>query len=323
MFLFENLLVCINIIDDGNQSLEMGSPELKSLHTKTQFNLTQLGFRNVDCTIEKSVLTSDAHRRIRKQNLVLIESGALVGDINEYYWPRDKHGSLKDKNDESYHVLANGCGCNDSECNVSAIKSCIESIELVTVKDDEVIAYQVEPENGIHDSQWGVQVLESQGVQLIQDNQAFNDVLMNMYNGCYGVVTRIYVRMENAYYLTPYSEKVLLKNWEKRFDEIVKCINTNGEVEDWQIFGNPYKISDCCDENTSIVFLWWAKKDQQPQENEQDRSVDSVKFTGRWVTPCFVLFFCFSSLFLFKKLCVFICFNVCICIQRTHKWYSR
>ena len=300
-------------------------------------DLTKLGFRGVDCMIEKSVLTGEAHKRIRDGTLVLVEAGALIGDINDYYWPRDKYGSLKDENGEAYHVLASGVayhempikryaaiGAITNQCNVGLIKSCIESIELITIKNGKISQYQIEPKNGIHDSKWGARVLTSQHIKLIQNDEIFNNVLMSMDSGCYGVVTRIFVRMENAYYVRAHSEKVSFKNWEKRFDEIVQDTTKNGQVCDLQIRCNPYQQANDDHESKSgdnhhpppsMIFEWWAKEDTEiiPDEKKQDNTDKTDKTDKQHkisvVLSDSVCCFCFAICFWEFVFCFFfICF---------------
>ena len=168
--------------------------------------------------------------------------------------------------------------------NRGAIQSAIQSIEMLCVQDGEVKHYQIEPKNGIHSGK--KEELFKKEIVLINDDETFSNVVTSM--GCYGVIVRVFISMEDAYYLTEHREKVKFKDWEKRYDEI--C--SNGDVYVFEIWGNPYEASLVV--SKSMVFTWWVKSNGPPADQEN-------------MLRTFFSFFCFLAISLFAFLFLFFC----------------
>lgn len=248
--------------------------------------LTLQGYRKVDCPINSDLLTADAVTKVNSNNIVLIESGALVGDVEDHYWPTEDYDSLTWKDGPNkgkpYHALPNRGGYTQlsvvglasvgamgfsnnykNQPNQGALQQSILSLRLVAYRDGAIQEYQIEPlTNAIHNSDAKAK-LAAQGVTLIQNDDTFSDVITSV--GTFGVITHAYITLVDAFYLAMYRKKVTLDEWETEYNALCN----DQTVYSFECWYNPYefKIGQITIKPSMLASIW--RKHDGPPDNQE------------------------------------------------------
>eukprot|EP01084_Bolivina_argentea_P276429 471669_1 len=287
--------------------------------------LTELGYRNPNCndliTENLSLLTTDAQQKIERKNMSLIEAGCYVRDIENYYWPPDNpnadpdpkkeywslhRSNLYDSNGNIYHCLPNRGGFeylsyvglssvgamgfsatnyDKKGANIGDIASAILSLRLLTVQNGIINHYQIEPTNGIHNSD-AAEKLKSQNpsVILIQDDQIFSDVVTSM--GTYGVITHCYIELADAYWLVIKKQIVefTIKNQQPWIDAYNKVAN-DPNVWQFEAYFQPYhdRVLLIKQQKCRMLISSWEKpklENIDPETFKPNTREEIIKYGG-------------------------------------------
>ncbi len=164
----------------------------------------------------------------RERNLVHIEAGIVIQDLNKVLWKMGYAMKNLGAIDEQTLAGAISTGTHGSGIGIPAISGFVESIVLVATGGK---AYRIEPTNGISDPA----TFDEKTMTLVQNDDDFYSVLVSL--GSTGVVYSYILRVEPRYWI---EENRTLEQWSEVKKKLRDKSLFEPHLRSASLYVNPY-----------------------------------------------------------------------------------
>lgn len=163
-------------------------------------------------------------------------------------------------------VGAQGTGSSESHPLTQSPGDFVRSLCIVCVKNGKVVRYQIEPASApVHDPEVWKNRFGNENYELIQDDDCFNGVIINL--GTVGIVVSYCLELVDACFLL---EKRYLMTWDEfksekkaEFESDVK----DGSIVRWHVWLSPYTVNlplSRYRKSPPVVVMTYSVTDQKP-----------------------------------------------------------